>query len=356
FFRGKMEISLPDEGIYGVVDHAVENVGNSSGFRKIKLKLRNATPRGDGIEQMATTGKLRAVVKFHRNLCYMADLSGEYGAPGKSWNACRGADEEIIVSDELNAPADINSPPESPAPSLIFNFPTPVPINATDMYLQVVYRGPLGDEGDAVVAATKDITEPQYVVFTDLKEQVYYSLISGIVQQNSGHYTWQQAYCDAPAVPSYPYATCKSQFRQSAYMRFSQPTLFNTADPIGSFNPTVTVPELPVSGYSRIAFLTDANATRNEYLLTKEWNDGVIYGANGSYGSNLVPALLSGATTLTQVDPATNLLTPVPYRLARGIYVGPGAYSILTSGDVVDPPPLLPLRPVSIDSQFLASP
>lgn len=58
FFRGKMEISLPDEGIYGVVDHAVEFQKDISGFRKIKLKLKNVTPRGTGIEPMATTGTL----------------------------------------------------------------------------------------------------------------------------------------------------------------------------------------------------------------------------------------------------------------------------------------------------------
>jgi len=59
FFRGKMQISLPDEGVYGIVDHSVEKTIDVSGFRTIKLKLANMTPG----EAMGA-GELVAVAKF----------------------------------------------------------------------------------------------------------------------------------------------------------------------------------------------------------------------------------------------------------------------------------------------------
>jgi hypothetical protein len=46
---------------------------------------------------------------------------------------------------------------------LEFIFPNALPINAVDVVLQVVYRGQLGGESDAVVVATKDIPEPTYI-------------------------------------------------------------------------------------------------------------------------------------------------------------------------------------------------
>ena len=42
FFRGEMEISLPEEGVYGIVDHAVTNV-KGDGFKLIKMKVKNTT-------------------------------------------------------------------------------------------------------------------------------------------------------------------------------------------------------------------------------------------------------------------------------------------------------------------------
>jgi hypothetical protein len=88
FFRGRLEISLPDEGVYGAVDHSVENQPDTNGFRKIKLKVRNVTPpviptagpqKDQNIAQ-DMSGTVIAVVKYHENTCYQADLSGEFGA------------------------------------------------------------------------------------------------------------------------------------------------------------------------------------------------------------------------------------------------------------------------------------
>jgi len=186
FFRGKLTISPPDEGVYGIVDHSVEKSITTTppeGFRKIKLKVKNSTDAINGIAQHMTGGNLIAVVKFHRNTCYTEDLSGEWGAPDASGNAkgdivfqapeqggCRTKDEEIVVSDiqsGVSLPAGgVDQPYE-------FRFATPIPINATDVYLQVVYRGNLGSESDAVAVETRDIGEPSFTAYTNGNDYLF---------------------------------------------------------------------------------------------------------------------------------------------------------------------------------------
>ena len=91
FFRGQLEITLPDEGVYSLVDHrdfsgegppATDAVSGFKGFKTIKLKLRNVTPdiapSGGGTiaPQTMPGGNLVAVLKFTRNLCAAEMVSG----------------------------------------------------------------------------------------------------------------------------------------------------------------------------------------------------------------------------------------------------------------------------------------
>jgi hypothetical protein len=177
FFRGQMTISLPDAGVYAAVDHTTDAGRDAAagGFQTLKLKIQNTTPSANGaIEPMGTAGKgfLYAVVKYHKNNCYMADLSGEYGSPGINWSTCRAAEEDIVVSSKIAAPSAIDS---STPQEVAFTFPTPVPISGTDMFLQVVYDGPLGQEQRAIVVATKDISEPTYLYGWDDHDQFMYA-------------------------------------------------------------------------------------------------------------------------------------------------------------------------------------
>lgn len=185
FFRGQMEISLPAAGVFALVDHAKFAPGGANyptnaatgfkGFDKIKLKLKNTTPAitppgGSSVEQAMPDGKIVAVVKFHRDTCYTDDLDNE-PTTAAAGPACRDSKEEIVVSDaatDANGLAVRALPSGSADPvELTFNFSDKqIPINAWDVYLQVVYRGKLGGEDDAVVVATKDISEPTYVVFS----------------------------------------------------------------------------------------------------------------------------------------------------------------------------------------------
>lgn len=179
FFRGRMQISLPDDGVYGIVDHAknpLPNGQNGQGFHKIKLKLQNVTapispPGGSPIGQDMSGGQLVAVVKYHLDHCYTPDLSGDntINVPGvnTALGTCRDPQENIVTStvvlDDTGLPAtSVSLPAGAPPQTFTFVFDTPIPINVTDVYLQVVYRGPLGSENDAVAVATKDIPEPTF--------------------------------------------------------------------------------------------------------------------------------------------------------------------------------------------------
>jgi hypothetical protein len=176
FFRGKMEISLPDEGVYSIVDHskfappALQTNGllDFNGFTKIRLRLKNTTdditsPQGQAMKQAMSGGALVAVLKFRRNLCYVDSLDNEITDPVQA-DSCRNPIEEIVVSDPLiNQSLPFGDNPQPKGPELTFVFQQQLPINAWDVILQVVYRGALGSEDDAVAVTTKNISEPTFV-------------------------------------------------------------------------------------------------------------------------------------------------------------------------------------------------
>jgi len=176
-FRGRLNVSLPVQGVYALADHSMPEVNtkDTGGFRTIKLKVKNVTPPLDvngqpTTETLQATGALRAVVKFRRNACYEPQkLLGQPGAPGYG-DGCKSTGEEIALSEPVTPTAAINT---SNGEEITFNFQgtqNVIPINATDVYLQVVYRGPLGEETDAVVVATKDISEPSLYDFDNYSD------------------------------------------------------------------------------------------------------------------------------------------------------------------------------------------
>jgi hypothetical protein len=201
FFRGEMEIDLPDEGVYAVADYGDTAVSNASdgGFNKLKLKLTNKTADitvsgggGTSPQTLKPSGIIVAIVKFRRNRCYVeTSRLGEWQSLKKSGysdaqlKACRDSDpskpdpEEIVVSDPTSLSGDLANGVQQ---ALVFNFPSAkrIPINAVDVTLQVAYRGPLGAEDDAVLVATKDISEPTTMQISNDRDYDY----SGSVQSD----------------------------------------------------------------------------------------------------------------------------------------------------------------------------
>ncbi len=189
FFRGRMEISLPSAGFFGIADHApfappagaTDVTAGYRGFDRVKLRLRNTTPpitsRGAASSaQEMKQGLLVAVLKYRRGLCY-DDVLQRWPADAATARLCVDLGEEVVVSEPVAITeataipmAGIDAPDSR---EFTFAFPgRQMPINAWNVTLHVVYRGRLGTEADAVVAATRDVSEPTFVTFMNSTDQV----------------------------------------------------------------------------------------------------------------------------------------------------------------------------------------
>ncbi|CAH1194090.1 conserved exported hypothetical protein [Candidatus Nitrotoga sp. BS] len=238
FFRGKMQISLPPDGVYSLID------GTTTGFSKVKLGLTNASPPGEDM----TDGTLVAVAKFHRNTCYADDLSDALNLNGDL--TCRSEDEEIVVSAPQTGVTLGNSPTQ-----FTFDFSEhPIPKNATDLYIQAVYRGQLGSEADAVVVATKDISEPTYFSYHNDSDYI----------QIAGHvYTRPQVNANPGLLALVKPTNCviASSPPTLAPICFQPLTLNQDWIAGNSAVSLYTVSNLPVRSYTRVVLLTDAGTT-----------------------------------------------------------------------------------------------
>ena len=274
FFRGQLYVAPPAEGIYALLDHGdpASNCKDTCGFTKVKVKVANATPDitppgGSATPQAMGSGTLVAVAKFRRNRCYTTDLSGEYsGAADPTpqtayYEYCVGSQpEEIVVSDpKTNTTLPLcNAGPQgncgSMAVPLTFTFsqsPTNnvIPINAASLSLQVVFRGPLGAEQDAVVVETVDVSEPSYFSFMNA---------SDYIKLGSEAYTREEI--NAPGATNLRNLVQPQSCIENDQLKATCATPFTSiAFPLtwgGTTSPEITSPlDLPVRRYSRFAML-----------------------------------------------------------------------------------------------------
>lgn len=205
FFRGTLEIETIDQKIFAVSNqgepHSIDANGWPRktaggavfGFEKVRLKVRNITEPitepGAGSTPIAQSvsagGQLYAIARYHRNLCYKTDLSGErtqtFATPpllvGVITEPTCGAlrprtvFQDISVSEpiQINGVGDLPGGAGAPLPMGVektFDFINdPIPINATDLILQVVYRGTLGEEPESVALGMLDVREPTIMTF-----------------------------------------------------------------------------------------------------------------------------------------------------------------------------------------------
>jgi hypothetical protein len=241
FFRGQLAITAPAEVVYAMIDP-----NQSASFSKIKLKVQNITPN----ENM-TGGNLWAVAKFHRNTCYQSDLSGEANGPNApDIVACRSADEEVAMS----GPQAVTLASMDTPTAMSFDFSAaPIPVNATDLFLQVVYRGPLGSETDAVAVGTKDVFEPTHLAFansldaTEINSTFYLfdKIVAGIAASdptfNAVDVNGDHSYTVPPDYNITPYD-------------FNNVNISFTGN---NLNPVAVIPTLPFGRFSRMTVLTD---------------------------------------------------------------------------------------------------
>lgn len=155
FFRGTIDIAVPDNGVYSMSD-ATEPGYNpaTAAFTAIKLKATNTTATGENM----TDGTIQLVVRYKTA---QAD-------PFQSGLVPTSADFSYVVPETNN----VNSLYIATPTELNFDLSqTPLPLWATDVYLQVVFKGRLGYEDGAVAVGFKDISEPTPIdIFNNMDE------------------------------------------------------------------------------------------------------------------------------------------------------------------------------------------
>ena len=123
------------------------------GLTRIVLDAQNTSPDG---EEM-TNGSIELVVKYKFAL--------EDPFQPKSGSHYR----RILIYQGWLRPTVSNQIPHDESVELEFNLSPALPIDATDVTINVVYRGALGNEQDAVAVGYKDISEPTPVdIFSNL--------------------------------------------------------------------------------------------------------------------------------------------------------------------------------------------
>ena len=151
FFRGAIEISLPEDGLYAFIDSDVDH-GNihSVGFDRIALMARNTSLYGEALNN----GSIELVVTYNT-------LDHDY--PFESFTSIPPYSGPFYTV--VPEASDRRSIPDTPVKLEFDLHETPIPLTATDLTLHVIYRGELGAETEKGVAVGfKDISEPTPVV------------------------------------------------------------------------------------------------------------------------------------------------------------------------------------------------
>jgi hypothetical protein len=287
FFRGKLLITPPNEGVYAFVDHSrfsgsgadgsPTDLNGFKGFNKIRVKIQNITdpahtPNGDQGQNIGT-GNFIAIAKFHRNMCYTDDLSGELAGSSVNVASCRPQTqdvEEIVLSDQKPADSAVNTGGKE----YEFLFSKEIPINAMDLYIQIAYRGQLGAEADAVAVGTVDVSEPTYLAITNSQDYIW---ISGDGPFGGSVYTEGDIFGSPDLTAKLTNRSCvdgNQKYIMGCLTANTTTTMgltlqvFNGGSAVGatSFQKT----NLDVLKFIRIAFLTDAN--RTDYTDTLQYN------------------------------------------------------------------------------------
>lgn len=248
FFRGTLEISPPTEYVYSIIDG-----GNSpQQFTHIKANVRNTSVitagTGASIPDATGDGELVAIAKYRIMPDYSEDLSAYPQSKTDLANAMEGVPVSYSVSKSITI-TSANSIPANAATEYLFDFSDhPIPVGVTDLYLQVVFRGTLGNEqNEAIAVGMKDLNEPQHLTFWNYTD---YFLLNGTPVK-------AEDLESDPRVTWYGYIWPFS---------FNETLAFSKDYPDTAAAPVITLADLPPARYSRVILLSDASDA--EYYVT----------------------------------------------------------------------------------------
>jgi hypothetical protein len=173
FFRGTLEISHPDQFVYSVIDGSQPHQ-----FGAITANIRNTSHLTDGdgndIPEEIGAGELVAVARYRIIPNYLANLSSYPQNAAELQTLMGNVEYSYSVSQPLVIDPALN-PVESSAPSeFTFDFSgNEIPAGITDLTLQIVFLGTLGNEIDTGVAVGMiDLNEPAHFIFANSTDEI----------------------------------------------------------------------------------------------------------------------------------------------------------------------------------------
>ena len=309
FFRGQMDISLGADGLYGLIDGGdpASTCKDACGFRKLKVKIKNSTAAIGTTAQDMSGGTLVAVVKFSRDNCYTAwtdsaaQINLNFIAARSQCLYGGGTEpvEEVVLSASrgfaLSAGADREI-------TLDFSA-NPIPVNAWNIRLQLVYRGQLGAETDAVVAASRHLSAPTVLNFVNeadyiLINQQFYTR----AQVNSSQALLAQVDC--------------------YYLRNDGTRSLDGSNPITQipcYHPITTTETLRSQSGTVLAQTPSLNAGRRSVLLALgDLDDPTLIDSIFDYPAN-EPATLIAYTRKFEYNDETRSLNAQSFPVYRGL-------------------------------------
>ena len=296
FFRGTLEITPPAQNVYAVTDGSQTPYTDAYGnhhqqFTSIKANVRNTTPNDEQIG----AGTLHAVAKYKKRIDYQPDLSTDPTDEHPEWGV-----SEDDFSYSVSAPKTIASLSSTEPTEFAFDFTAiPIPAGITDLYLQVVFNGTLGNEADnAIAVGMKDLAEPAHHVFWNLSDQFSLLYTESTDTTTRYHlYTAEQIMADtvpngkASKVdlnhngifnePGEPYI--------SPYPMTFEITYLNETNPASPPQPSARVVDLPAGRYMRLIIIQDRDQPRIvRFTYTDQINPAVVGVSEQTY-----PAVLN---------------------------------------------------------------
>jgi len=240
FFRGNIEITLPDSGVYAQTDNV------SQKFKQVRLKARNTTPNG---EEM-TDGTIELVVKYKEALENPFQSKEVATSPEFSYIIVPASSVQPIPKDQPIIPRN------QPREFVCDLTETPVPLYATDIYLQVVYKGKLGLEDMAVAVGFKDISEPTPIdIFNDMDR----------ICINGGWCVAGDAASQTYGIDAYPHNLIDSYIRLSS---------LNNPQVVSPANYNFYIQQIAPGSYSRVFILGDYAGSNMSYTGSGQKIDG----------------------------------------------------------------------------------
>ncbi|NYT20080.1 MAG: hypothetical protein GKC08_07320, partial [Methanosarcinales archaeon] len=158
FFRGTLEITAPDRYVYSIIDGS--EIPHE--FTSINAKVRNITTHDEPMQD----GIIQAVARYKKRTDYQPNLSTD--PPTE-------ASREEAFSYSVSAPIEIESLSSTEPTEFLFDFTSsPIPAGVTDLYLYVIFKGTLGNEGDTAIAVgMKDLNEPMHICLWNATDRFY---------------------------------------------------------------------------------------------------------------------------------------------------------------------------------------